>query len=163
MADDRDRPMDQKTGEATGTPAPGETSTTGTGTATDPGRPYAFPMPPPVADAGSGAEAKARTGAGFLTSARKRTAGILAAAVSVITTVVVATLAVHIVFVAFEANTANELVSTVADWAEGMAWQFTDVFQPADPKIEVAANYGLAAVAYLVAGRIAIGLIRRLA
>jgi hypothetical protein len=79
-----------------------------------------------------------------------------------ITTVVVATLAVHIVFVAFEANPANELVNTVSEWARGMAWQFKDVFQPADPKIEVVVNYGLAAVVYLVVGRLLIGLVRRL-
>jgi hypothetical protein len=75
---------------------------------------------------------------------------------------VVATLAVHIVFVAFEANPANELVNTVSAWARGMAWQFKDVFQPSDPKIEVVVNHGLAAVVYLVAGRLLIGLVRRL-
>ncbi|MFF5264907.1 hypothetical protein ACFY4C_38795 [Actinomadura viridis] len=94
---------------------------------------------------------------------RERAVRALATAVSVATTVVVLVLAVHIVFVAFEANTANDLVRTTADWAEGLAWQFRDVFQPADPKVEVAVNHGLAALVYLVIGRIAVGLIRRLA
>ncbi|MFI0351639.1 hypothetical protein [Actinomadura sp. 9N407] len=99
----------------------------------------------------------------FATDARKRVARVLATIVSVLTTVVVAVLAVHIVFVAFEANTANELVRTVAGWAGDLAWQFRDVFQPADHKLEVAVNYGLAALVYLIIGRIVVGLIRRLA
>ncbi len=96
------------------------------------------------------------------TNAGRRAARALATAVSVLTTIVVAVLSLHIVFVAFEANTANEIVSTTADWAQDLAWQFRDIFQPADPKIEVGVNYGLAALAYLIIGRIVVGLIRRL-
>ncbi|MEW2356311.1 hypothetical protein [Spirillospora sp. NPDC029432] len=106
---------------------------------------------------------RARPGGDALTAYRKRAARALAAIVSVITTLVVAVLAVHIVFVAFEANTGNDLVSTTAEWAANLAWQFEDVFKPADPKVEVAVNYGLAALVYLIAGRIVTGLIRRLA
>jgi hypothetical protein len=95
--------------------------------------------------------------------AGKRVAGVLATAVSVATTIVVVVLAVHIVFVAFEANTANDLVRTVSDRAQDLAWVFRDVFQPADRKVEVAVNYGLAALVYLVIGRIVTGLIRRFA
>lgn len=98
----------------------------------------------------------------LLTATRQRVSGILTAAVSIAITVVVAMLAVHIAFVAFEANPSNELVRTVAGWADGMAWQFKDVFQPADPKLGVAVNYGLAALVYLVLGRVVLGLVRRL-
>ncbi|WP_141578523.1 hypothetical protein [Actinomadura sp. WMMA1423] len=93
---------------------------------------------------------------------RRRAVGLLAAAVSVVTTLVVAILAVHIVFTAFEANTANDLVRWFGDRATDLCWQFKDVFQPKNPKLEVAVNYGLAAVVYLVIGRIAVGLVRRL-
>ncbi|GLW63882.1 hypothetical protein Arub01_21260 [Actinomadura rubrobrunea] len=93
---------------------------------------------------------------------RRRAASLLAGLVSLFTTAAVLVLAVHIVFVAFEANTGNALVRRVAGWAHDLAWQFKDVFQPADPKVEVAVNYGLAALAYLLVGRIAVGLVRRL-
>jgi len=97
------------------------------------------------------------------TLARKRVVNAVAWAVSLVTTVVVLVLAVHIVFVAFEANTSNDLVEHVANWADDLAWQFKDVFQPSNPKWEVAVNYGLAAVVYLIVGRIVASLIRRLA
>ncbi|MES9603923.1 hypothetical protein AB0C69_15595 [Actinomadura sp. NPDC048032] len=93
---------------------------------------------------------------------RRRAAGLLAAAVSVATTLVVVILAVHIVFVAFEANTSNDLVRWFGDRATDLCWQFRDVFQPENPKVEVAVNYGLAALVYLVVGRILVGLVRRL-
>ncbi|NDU76940.1 hypothetical protein GWI34_30600 [Actinomadura sp. DSM 109109] len=101
---------------------------------------------------------RAPTGA----AARRRAAALLAAAVSIATTLAVAILAVHIVFVAFEANTANDLVRWFGDRATDLCWQFRDVFQPDDPKAEVAVNFGLAALVYLVAGRVLTGIVRRL-
>lgn len=95
-------------------------------------------------------------------AARRRAVDLLAAAVSVATTLVVTILAVHIAFVAFEANTANDLVRWFGDRAADLCWQFKDVFQPDDPKVDVAVNYGLAAVVYLVVGRILARLARRL-
>ncbi|GAA0573876.1 hypothetical protein [Actinomadura livida] len=97
-----------------------------------------------------------------LTAARRRTADVLATVISVITTVAVLILAVHIVFVAFEANTANGIVSWFSDRATDLSWQFKDIFQPADPKLEVAVNYGLAALVYLLIGRLLTNLTRRL-
>lgn len=93
---------------------------------------------------------------------RRRAASIVAAVISAVTTVVVVILAVHIAFVVFEANTGNDIVGWFADRATDLAWQFTDVFQPDDPKAEVAVNYGLAALVYLVIGRILVALVRRL-
>ncbi|MFI0409859.1 hypothetical protein [Actinomadura sp. 3N508] len=95
------------------------------------------------------------------TAARRRAFGIAATSVSAVTTVVVVILAVHIVFVAFEANTANGLVRWFGDRATELCWQFEDVFQPENPKTEVAVNYGLAAAVYLIAGRLLTALIRR--
>ncbi|MFB4318928.1 hypothetical protein [Actinomadura sp. 21ATH] len=155
MADERvapEKPPAQE-GATTGTTAGTTTSTstsTGTAAATGGGPPRR-------------GSRRARPGGDALTAYRKRAARVLAAIVSLITTLVVAVLAVHIVFVAFEANTGNDLVSTTAGWAADLAWQFEDVFKPADPKLEVAVNYGLAALVYLIAGRIVTGLIRRLA
>ncbi|WP_433333076.1 hypothetical protein [Spirillospora sp. CA-294931] len=103
-----------------------------------------------------------RPRAGALAAGRRRAVNLLAGLVSLVTTLVVIVLAIHIVFVAFEANGANDLVSTVRDWADDLAWEFRDVFKPEDHKAEVAVNYGLAAVVYLIIGRIVVSLIRRL-
>ncbi|MFB4312090.1 hypothetical protein [Actinomadura sp. GTD37] len=96
-------------------------------------------------------------------AARRRAVDGAATAISVVTTLVVLVLAVHIVFVAFEANTANDLVRWFGDRATDLCWQFKDVFQPESHKTEVAVNYGLAALVYLVIGRILVGIVRRFA
>ncbi|MFD0691882.1 hypothetical protein [Actinomadura fibrosa] len=93
---------------------------------------------------------------------RRRAATVIAAVISAVTTVVVVILAVHIIFVTFEANTSNDLVRWFGDRATDLAWQFKDVFQPKNPKAEVAVNYGLAALVYLVVGRILVTVVRRL-
>ncbi|MFC9976194.1 hypothetical protein ACFVH6_35400 [Spirillospora sp. NPDC127200] len=130
-----------------------ETPMTG-GTRTEPGEPAGTRRPPPAR--------RLPGGGGGAAAARKRAVSLLAGLVSIVTTIVVLVLAVHIVFVVFEANASNDLVSRVGDWAGDLAWQFKDVFQPEDPKLAVAVNYGLAALVYLVIGRILVALIRRL-
>ncbi|RFU38626.1 hypothetical protein DZF91_26685 [Actinomadura logoneensis] len=98
---------------------------------------------------------------GGVAAARQRAVSWLVTLISIVTTVVVLILAVHIVFVAFEANTGNALVHRIGIWADDLAWQFKDVFQPKNPKVGVAVNYGLAAVVYLVIGRIVVAVVRR--
>ncbi|MBT2213076.1 hypothetical protein [Actinomadura sp. NEAU-AAG7] len=93
---------------------------------------------------------------------RRRAVDLVAAAVSLATTVVVAILAAHIVFTAFEANPGNEIVRWAGARAHGLAWEFKDVFQPSNAKAEIAVNYGLAGLVYLLAGRAAVGALRRL-
>ncbi|MFI6518584.1 hypothetical protein ACIBF1_23715 [Spirillospora sp. NPDC050679] len=128
-----------------------ETPMTG-GTRTEPGEPAGARRHTPAR----------RLPGGGAAAARKRAVSLLAGLVSIVTTIVVLVLAVHIVFVVFEANASNDLVSRVGDWAGDLAWQFKDVFQPEDPKLAVAVNYGLAALVYLVIGRLLVTLIRRL-
>ena len=43
-----------------------------------------------------------------------------------------------------------------------LGWNFRDLFVPHDPRVATLANYGIAAVAYLIAGRLAAAVIRRL-
>lgn len=100
-------------------------------------------------------------GGGNVTAIRRRAVAWLVMLISIATTVVVLVLAVYIVFVAFDANTGNSLVHRISGWADDLAWQFKDVFQPRNHKVEVAVNYGLAAVVYLVIGRILVALVRR--
>ncbi|MFC4910767.1 hypothetical protein [Actinomadura gamaensis] len=98
---------------------------------------------------------------GGVAAARRRAVAWAVTLISVVTGVVVVILAVHIVFVAFDANTGNALVHRISVWADNLAWEFKDVFQPKNHKAEVAVNYGLAAVVYLVIGRLLIALVRR--
>lgn len=83
-------------------------------------------------------------------------------AISLVATGVVIILSLHIIFVMFEANQSNAIVRTVNSWAETLAWQFKDVFAPSDPKISVLVNYAVAAMVYLIVGRVAAGLVRRM-
>ncbi|GAA2638372.1 hypothetical protein SMC26_35050 [Actinomadura fulvescens] len=148
MADDTDRTQNPHPGD-TG-PHPAETKVAG-------------PSPAPTETSRHGRARRPRSPRGeTMAMARKRAVNVVAWLISLVTTVVVLILAVHIVFVTFEANTANDLVNTVGDWADGLAWQFKDVFQPDDHKVEVAVNYGLAALVYLIVGRILTSLVRRL-
>ena len=157
MAENPDRPLDRDPGGTTGPPAAsGPAAAPGSAvtgehsmTRTEPGGDHRAPRVRRSFTAGAGA-------------VRRRATGVLATVVSAVTTVIVLILAVHIVFVAFEANTGNDLVRWFGDRATDLSWQFRDVFQPDDPKVAVAVNYGLAALVYLVAGRVLVGLIRRL-
>ena len=63
----------------------------------------------------------------------------------------------HIIFVLVDANAANAIVSTDADWAAWLATWFLDLFTPSSHKMNVFLNYGLATIFYLVLG----GILRR--
>jgi hypothetical protein len=66
-----------------------------------------------------------------------------------------------ILLVVLEANRNNEVVDAALDVARFLAGPFRDVFDLSDRKVEVAVNYGLAAVVYVaVAGVIARLLVR---
>ncbi|MCO6010924.1 hypothetical protein NE236_38800 [Actinoallomurus purpureus] len=91
-----------------------------------------------------------------------RAAGAVATLVAVAATVIAIVLALHIAFVVFSANQANPIVRTVNDWAQSLAWEFRDMFTPKDQRVAVIVDYGIAAVVYLIAGRVGAGLIRRI-
>ncbi|MEV5748062.1 hypothetical protein AB0L00_09610 [Actinoallomurus sp. NPDC052308] len=91
-----------------------------------------------------------------------RATGVLATLVAVAATVIAVVLALHIAFVVFSANQANPIVRTVNDWSRGLAWEFRDLFTPKDRRVAVLVDYGIAAVVYLIAGRVGAGLIRRI-
>jgi hypothetical protein len=91
----------------------------------------------------------------------RRAAELAAGLVGVAATVICVLLALHIAFVVFSANDDNAIVSTVNGWADWFAWRFHDMFVPKDERVRVLVNYGIAAVVYLIAGRVVAGLIRR--
>lgn len=82
--------------------------------------------------------------------------------VSIGSAVFAVALAMHIVFVVFGANTENPLVTFAADLADGLVIFFHDLFTPEDDRVGVLVNYGMAAVFWLVVGRIVIAALRRI-
>ncbi|MGP4019713.1 hypothetical protein [Saccharopolyspora sp. 5N708] len=75
-------------------------------------------------------------------------------AIQVLTALISLVFVLHIVFVVTGANQSNSFVSFTYSTAKFFVLGLGDVFTPEDATIGVVLNYGLAAVIYLVAGRI---------
>lgn len=86
-------------------------------------------------------------------------AGVLGWAGLLIAVVLVA----HVLLTVGGANPANSITTTVAAWADRFALGFRDLFTPQDAKLRVLANYGLAAIFWLVVRSLVLRLVRRLA
>lgn len=71
-------------------------------------------------------------------------------------------LVLHVIFVVGGANPDNGIVSFVGDWSDGLALGFKDLFEPADEKLRVLVNYGIAAIFWLVVSAIVTRIIRRI-
>lgn len=95
------------------------------------------------------------------TAIRERGVGLLAGIVRWVGLIFAVILVGHIIFVIGEANPDNSIVSWAADWSEGLALGFHDLFQPQDPKLLVLINYGIAAIFWLVVSAIIAKVIRR--
>src|SRR4051812_14597892 len=104
---------------------------------------------------------RARDGNGLRTGVR-RASDLAANLVRILAMIICVLLALHIAFVVFSANQDNAIVRTVNDWADWFAWRFRDMFVPKDERVGVLVNYGIAAVVYLLAGRVLGSLIRRI-
>jgi hypothetical protein len=104
---------------------------------------------------------RTRDGNGLRTGVR-RVSDRAADLVRVLAMIICVLLALHIAFVVFSANQDNAIVRTVNDWADWFAWRFRDMFVPKDERVGVLVNYGIAAVVYLIAGRVVSSLIRRI-
>jgi hypothetical protein len=80
---------------------------------------------------------------------------LLARCVRLVAAVVIAIIALAILFVALDANASNTIVSHVRDWAHTLAGPFTGIFHLRSAKGTFALNYGIAIVVYaIVAGLI---------
>jgi hypothetical protein len=102
------------------------------------------------ADGRGGAAHAARRGAWGLARIITTIAGILAGAI-----------VLGIVLVVLEANRSNDLVDLVLDIARFLAGPFKEMFDIDNGKVQVAVNWGLAAVAYLIVGSLIARLLRR--
>lgn len=87
--------------------------------------------------------------------------GVLAGLVRWVGLVVVVILVVRVVLTVGGANPANGITSFVTSWSDRFAWGFQDLFTPADGKLRVLVNYGLAALCWLVVSSILVRIIRK--
>jgi hypothetical protein len=62
-----------------------------------------------------------------------------------------------------DANMGNVIVRDIHDAASFLVGPFKNVFAPKNPKASIAANWGLAAIVYLLVGSLIAGLLVRLA
>lgn len=92
----------------------------------------------------------------------RRVIGALATLVTVAAVVAAVILALHIVFVVFNANAQNGMVRFIGNMADDLVFGFKDLFLPRNPKVEIFVNYAVAAVVYLIAGGVVSRIIRRL-
>ena len=70
-------------------------------------------------------------------------------------------LILHIIFVLIGTNSGNSIVSTDANWAGHLGAWFKGMFNTSSSNWNTVLDYGLAAIAYLVVGRLLSGLIER--
>ena len=63
--------------------------------------------------------------------------------------------------VVLEANPSNDIVEAIHDAAAWLVGPFEDFFSLDDRKLEVAVNWGLALLVYVLVGRTVAGLLRR--
>ncbi len=93
---------------------------------------------------------------------RTRVAGILATVILIVGWLFVLILVAHIALRLGDANPANGITRFVAYWADRLQLGFHDLFTPADARVRVLVNYGLAAVFWLVVSYLVASLVRRL-
>jgi hypothetical protein len=98
--------------------------------------------------------------AGRMSTRERRTArGVEARAavariITLIGSIVFAILVIGILLVVLGANRDNQLVSAALDAARWLAGPFDQLFNLKDPKVEIAVNWGIAAVVYAAVARL---------
>ena len=100
-------------------------------------------------------------GPGTATVAARKGASGIARIVNLIARLVAAVLVIAILLVVLEANRANELVEAFLDAGRFLAGPFKDMFDLSRHKVEIAVNYGIAAVVYLLVAGLIARLLRR--
>ncbi|GAB3582141.1 hypothetical protein GCM10027445_55040 [Amycolatopsis endophytica] len=93
--------------------------------------------------------------------AKDQVVGLLAGIVRWVGLIFALILVLHVIFVVGGANPDNGIVSFVRDWSDGLALGFKDLFEPADEKLRILVNYGIAAIFWLVVSSIVTRIIRR--
>jgi hypothetical protein len=87
--------------------------------------------------------------------------GALARLIDIVVAAVAVIIAVGVLLVVLEANRSNDIVGLIHDAAQWLVGPFKDFFSLDDPKLQVAVNWGLALVVYVIVGRTVASLLRR--
>jgi hypothetical protein len=88
---------------------------------------------------------------------------LIATVVRVVCSVIAAVIVVYAIFVLFEANPTNPLVSFAKGWRQDFGWFTVDLFTKPNEKIAEVINAVVAAVIWVVAGSLISKLLVRLA
>jgi hypothetical protein len=86
---------------------------------------------------------------------------LLARIIRLVTAAVVVLIVVGIVLHLLDANAGNAIVSAIYDAAGWLVSPFENVFNPSNPKVHVAVNWGLAALVYAIVGALIASLLVR--
>jgi hypothetical protein len=92
----------------------------------------------------------------------KRGLGALASVLRTVGLLIVAVLVAHVVLTLLRANPDVWLVALVRDLADAFDLGLAALFQPADPVLAVALNYGTAALLWFVITSVVVRLVRRI-
>ena len=87
---------------------------------------------------------------------------LIATVVRVVCSVIAAVIVVHAIFVLFEANPTNTLVSFARGWREDFGWFTVNLFTKPNEKMAEVINSAVAAIIWVVAGMLISKLIVRL-
>ena len=79
---------------------------------------------------------------------------LVALVVRIVGFVLAAVLLVRVALVFVPVNPGNVIIGWIVRFSDVIVWGFRDLFLPTDPRIALMANYGLAAVFWLVVGLI---------
>jgi hypothetical protein len=93
---------------------------------------------------------------------RSRLVGIVATVIRLVGWLFVLILVAHVALTLGDANPGNNITTWVEVWANRLQLGFRDLFTPADERLKVASNYGLAALVWLVVSSVLARLVRRL-
>jgi hypothetical protein len=86
-----------------------------------------------------------------------RVAGVIVAIAGIIALII----GIAITFRVFGGNPDNVIVSFFDDLARTLVGPFDGMFKPKDRRAEIAINWGIAVLAYVLVGRAVAGLLRR--
>jgi hypothetical protein len=92
----------------------------------------------------------------------RRGADLLASVLRLVGLVIVAVLAVFIALTLLDANFANTFAAAVRDLAAYFDLGLSNLFLPADPKVGVVLNYGVAAIIWFAITSVVVRLVRRI-
>jgi hypothetical protein len=87
--------------------------------------------------------------------------GGLGRLIEIVVAVVAAIIAIGVLLVVLDANPSNDIVKAIHDAAQWLVGPFKGFFSIDDRKLEVAVNWGLALLVYVLVGRTIAGLLRR--